>query len=139
MGVTGMADWRAVERDRTLALFRRAWEGAPSAGRAALIEAASRGRVGHRWERGRSACVLALLAAPALRPRETAKAGAYRLFGCEATDDLPVTWDAGGVTLVDLLRSVGVPLEDGGVRRGGRWLARPGAIGRELARAVIRR
>ena len=102
------ADWRAVARERAIAQFRLAWERAPAAGRDALARAAARGRVGHRWEDGTRACVLSLLAAPALRLGETPKAGAYRLFGCEVTDDFPVTWDAGGVTLAELLGAVGV-------------------------------
>ena len=108
--MTGVAvDWRQVARERAVAQFRQAWDGAPPAGRAALVEAAARGRVDHRWESGRRACVLALLVGPALRPHETPKAAAYRLFGCEVTDDFPVTWDAGGVTLAELLAAVGVP------------------------------
>lgn len=101
-------DWREAARERAVSHFRLAWERAPEAGRAALIDAAERGRVDHRWETGRWACVLALLVSPALRVRETPKAAAYRLFGCEVTDDFPVTWDAGGVTLAHLLGSVGV-------------------------------
>ena len=100
-------DWRQQARAQTIAHFRQAWAMAPEAGRAALLEAASRDRVGHRWETGRRACVLALLVGPALRPAEPVKTGAYRLFGCEVTDDLPVTWDAGGITLAELLESVG--------------------------------
>ena len=106
------ADWRQAARERAVEQFRLAWERGPVAGRAALVEAAEDGRVGHRWETGSRACVLALLVAPALRPRETAKAGAYRLFGCEVTDDLPVTWDAGGVTVAELLASVGIAVRE---------------------------
>lgn len=102
--------WREVARDQAIRQFRLAWERAPAAGREALIEAARRGRVGHRWETGARACVLALLVRPALREREPVKAGAYRMFGCEVTDDLPVTWDAGGVTIAELLAAVGVQL-----------------------------
>jgi hypothetical protein len=80
------------------------------AGRSALVDAATDGRVGHRWTTGRGACVLALLVGPSLRTRESARAGAYRLFGCEVVDDLPVTWDGGGVTLAELLGAVGVTL-----------------------------
>ena len=101
-------DWRVAARERAIAQFRLAWERAPAAGRDALLRGAERGRVGHRWEDGTRACVLSLLAAPALRRGETPKAGAYRLFGCEVTDDFPVTWDAGGITLAELLASVGV-------------------------------
>lgn len=103
-------DWRQAARERAAAQFRQAWERAPSGGRAALLDAAARGRVGHRWETGTRACVLALLVRPDLRPAETPKAAAYRLFGCEIADDFPVTWDAGGVTLDELLASVGVPV-----------------------------
>lgn len=101
--------WREVARARACEQFQLAWERAPAAGRAALVEAAARGRVGHRWETGSRACVLALLVRPALRPGESPKAGAYRLFGCEVTEDFPVTWDGHGVQLTDLLASVGVP------------------------------
>ena len=107
-----VADWRQAARERAAEQFRLAWERAPAAGRTALVEAAEAGRVGHRWETGSRACVLALLVMPALRPRETAKAGSYRLFGCEVTDDLPVTWDAGGVKVAELLASVGVTLDE---------------------------
>ena len=120
-------DWRRQARNDAVARFRLAWEQAPAAGREALVEAALRGTVGHRWETGARACVLALLVKPALRPHETAKAGAYRLFGCEVTDELPVTWDAGGVTLADLLASVGVRLPGRAPRRAWCWrlLRRP--------------
>jgi hypothetical protein len=107
------ADWRTVARDRAIAQFRQAWERAPATGREALVEAALRDRIGHKWETGSRACVLALLARPALRPGELPKAGAYRLFGCEVTDDLPATWDGAGVTAAELLASVGVYLPDG--------------------------
>lgn len=102
--------WQERARERAIEQFRLAWGRAPAAGRAELVERARRGKVGHRWETGSRACVLALLVAPALRPRETAKAGAYRLFGCEVTDDFPVTWDGSGVSSLELLASVGVPL-----------------------------
>ena len=105
--VSARGDWRQQTREQAIAHFRQAWAMAPEAGRAALLAAAARGRVGHQWESGRRACVLALLAGPALRSSEPVKAGAYRLFGCEVTDDLPVTWDGGGVTLAELLESVG--------------------------------
>ena len=114
-------DWRQLSRVHAMAHFQLAWERAPAAGREALVDAAQRGRVGHRWETGARACVLALLVKPALRPRETAKAGAYRLFGCEVTDELPVTWDAGGVGLADLLASVGVHLPAHAPRRAWSW------------------
>ena len=110
------SDWREWQRARTIALFRVAWEQSPASGRAALVEAAARDRVGHRWSSGRGACVLALLARPVLRSGESAKAAAYRLFGCEVTDDLPVTWDAGGITLAELLDAVGAPLPKRGPR-----------------------
>jgi hypothetical protein len=61
--------------------------------------------------------VLALLVGPALRPAESPRAGAYRLFGCEVVDDLPATWDGGGITLVELLGAVGVTLP----KRQRRW------------------
>ena len=112
-----MSEWRQQARDDAVALFRLAWEWAPAAGRAGLVDAAMAGRVGHRWETGARACVLALLVKPALRPREPAKAGAYRLFGCEVTDELPATWDGGGVTLADLLAAVGVHLPTPAKRR----------------------
>jgi hypothetical protein len=112
--------WRQEARERAIAQFCLAWERAPEAGREALVEAASRGRVGHRWDRGARACVLALLVRPALRPVESPKAGAYRLFGCDVTDDLPVTWDAGGVTLAELLAGVGVIIGARGFRNGRR-------------------
>ena len=108
--MTLMNEWQAAARNRAIEHFRLAWERAPAGGRAALIEAAERNSVGHRWETGRRACVLALLVRPALRPAEKPKMAAYRLFGCEVTDDFPVTWDAAGVTLADLLASVGVAL-----------------------------
>jgi hypothetical protein len=104
------AGWREAARERAIEQFRLAWSRAPAAGRARLVERALRGDVGHRWETGSRACVLALLVGPALRPRETAKAGAYRLFGCEVTDDFPVTWDAHGVSPAELLAAVGVPV-----------------------------
>ena len=94
-----------------MARFRKAWEMAPREGRQLLIERAERDAVGHHWERGHRACVLALLAQPALRPSEPVKAGAYRLFGCDITDEFPVTWDGQGVTLFDLLASVGVQVQ----------------------------
>ena len=100
-------DWRAHERARAVALFRTAWALAPAEGREALLHAAADRRVGHRWTTGRGACLLALLAGPALRPSEAPRAGAYRLFGCEVVDDLPVTWDGRGVTLEALLTAVG--------------------------------
>jgi hypothetical protein len=114
--------WRGRERARTLALFRTAWELAPPRGREAFVEAALEARVGHRWTTGRGACVLALLAGPALRPGEAARAGAYRLFGCEVVDDLPVTWDGGGVALAELLGAVGVRLPERRQRGGWRLL-----------------
>jgi hypothetical protein len=104
--------WQTRQRMRTVDLFRSAWAMAPPAGRTALVDAAARGRVGHRWTTGRRACVLALLVGPALRPRESPRAGAYRLFGCEVVDDLPVTWDGGGVTLAELLGAVGITLPE---------------------------
>lgn len=115
--------WRDDTRARAVDAFRLAWERAPAAGRAALLEAAARGIVGHRWETGRHACVLALLVAPALKPGESVKAGAYRLFGWEVTEDFPATWDAGGVTLAELLAAVDVRLPEraGGWRAGWRW------------------
>ena len=118
---SGTLDWRQVARERATAHFQVAWQRAPAAGREALVTAAEHGRVGHRWETGARACVLALLVAPALRPRETAKAGAYRLFGCEVTDDLPATWDAGGVTLAEMLASVGVELSPTAPRWARAW------------------
>jgi hypothetical protein len=72
-----------------------------------LLDAAARDGIGHRWDRGARACVLALLVRPALRPAETPKAAAYRLFGCEVTEDFPVTWDAEGISIAELLESVG--------------------------------
>ena len=58
---TAAMDWRGLTRERALALFQTAWERAPAAGREAFVEAARREAVGHRWETGRHACVLALL------------------------------------------------------------------------------
>ena len=110
------ANWRQAARERAVEQFRLAWVRAPAAGRTALLEAAVAGRVGHRWETGSRACVLALVVAPALRPHELARGRAYRLFGCEVTDDLPVTWDAGGVTVAELLASVGVTVRERGTR-----------------------
>lgn len=104
------ATWQERQRARTIALFRSAWAMAPPAGRSALVDAAEAGRVGHRWRTGRGACVLALLVRPALRSGEAPRAGAYRLLGCEVTDDLPATWDGGGVTLTELLGAVGIAL-----------------------------
>ncbi|MFN8556839.1 MAG: hypothetical protein U0531_05630 [Dehalococcoidia bacterium] len=101
--------WRDEARQRAVAQFRAAWTLAPVAGRAAVADAAARGTIGHRWEIGRHACVLALLVGPVLRPGESPKAGAYRLFGCEITEDFPVTWDNAGVTAADLLGSVNAP------------------------------
>lgn len=117
--VTAASDWREEARARAVAQFRRAWDGAPAEGRETLLRAAERGRVEHRWETGRHACVLALLVTPVLRPHESPKAAAYRLFGCEVTDDFPVTWDAGGVTLAELLSAVGVrqPVRGRGLTR----------------------
>ncbi len=100
-------DWRAHERARAVALFCSAWELAPTEGREALLQAAADRRVGHHWTTGRGPCLLALLAGPALRAGEAPRAGAYRLFGCEIVDDLPVTWDGRGVTLEALLAAVG--------------------------------
>jgi hypothetical protein len=100
--------WRTIARNRAIAQFQQAWAQSPAAGRTALIEAAHRDSIGHRWETGERACVLALLVRPALRPGELAKAGAYRMFGCEVTDEFPATWDAAGVTPTQLLASVGV-------------------------------
>src|SRR5262249_8200609 len=105
---TAAIDWRGITRERAVALFQTAWERAPGAGRGAFVDGARREAVGHRWETGRHACVLALLVAPALRPGEKPKAGAYRMFGCDVTDDLPVTWDGLGVTLAELLAAVNV-------------------------------
>ena len=105
-------DWRSAARDRAIAQFRQAWEQAPPTGREALIDAAMRNRIGHKWETGARACVLALLVRPALRPGELAKAGAYRFFGSEVTEDFPATWDAAGVTPAQLLASVGIHLPD---------------------------
>ena len=100
--------WQQCARAEAVAYFRQAWALAPPAGREALVASAERDRVGHHWETGARACVLALLVRPALRPGERPKAGAYRLFGCDVTDDLPVTWDAGGVTLLEMLEAVDV-------------------------------
>jgi hypothetical protein len=102
--------WQQLAREQAQEQFRLAWERAPAAGREAFLEAVRRERVGHRWSTGAGACVLALLVRPALRPAESPKAGAYRMFGCEVTEDLPVTWDAAGVTLTELLAAVGVHL-----------------------------
>ncbi len=110
--------WRDATRARAIEAFRLAWERAPAAGRAALLDAAARDAVGHRWETGRHACVLALLVAPALKPGEPVKSGAYRLFGWEVTEDFPATWDAGGVTLAELLAAVGVRLPQRAGRTG---------------------
>ena len=104
------AAWRAEARERALAHFRLAWERAPEAGRAALLDAVERGGPGHRWETGVRACVLALLVQPALRPGEGVKAGAYRLFGCEVTDEFPATWDARALPATALLAAVGAPI-----------------------------
>jgi hypothetical protein len=117
--------WRNDTRARAIDAFRLAWERAPAAGRAALLDAAARDAVGHRWETGRHACVLALLVMPALKPGEPVKAGAYRLFGWEVTEDFPATWDAGGVTLAELLAAVGVRLP----RRAGRTGLRSRPVG----------
>jgi hypothetical protein len=114
--------WRDAARERAIEQFRLAWGRAPASGRAELVERARKGTVGHRWETGSRACVLALLVTPTLRPRETAKAGAYRLFGCEVTDDFPVTWDAHGVAPDELLAAVGVSV---GPRRRRLPLLRP--------------
>ncbi len=105
-------DWRTVARNRAVTQFQQAWEQAPPAGREALIAAAHDNDIGHRWETGARACVLALLVRPALRPGELPKAGAYRLFGCDVTEDFPATWDAAGVTPAQLLASVGIYLPD---------------------------
>lgn len=105
-----VSDWRAAAREGAITRFRQAWGLAPPAGREALIQAAERNRIGHRWETGRRACVLALLVRPALRPGERPKAGAYRLFGCDVVDDFPATWDGAGVTAPQLLAAVGVHL-----------------------------
>jgi hypothetical protein len=105
-------DWRMVARNRAITQFQQAWGQAPPAGREALIEAALQDRIGHRWETGARACVLALLVRPALHPRELPKAGAYRMFGCEVTEDFPATWDAAGVTPAQLLASVGIHLPE---------------------------
>ncbi|MGD9893325.1 MAG: hypothetical protein AB7R89_27315 [Dehalococcoidia bacterium] len=100
--------WRTMARNRAIVQFQQAWAQAPAAGREALIEATQRDGIGHRWETGERACVLALLVRPALRPGELAKAGAYRMFGCEVTDEFPATWDGAGVTPAQLLAAVGV-------------------------------
>jgi len=112
MSSTIEAAWQRSARERAIEQFRNAWAGAPPAGREALVEAAARGRVGHKWETGRHACVLALLVRPALRPSETPKMAAYRWFGCEVTEDFPPTWDGLGVTLPELLASVGVTVPE---------------------------
>ncbi len=106
--IASASDWRMAARVRAVEHFRLAWERSPALGREALVRAAERGSVGHRWEGATRACVLSLLVSPALRAGESPKAGANRLFGCEVTDDFPVTWDAGGVTLTDLLGAVGI-------------------------------
>jgi hypothetical protein len=131
--------WRERERARTLTLFRAAWDGAPAGGRQALLAAAARDRVGHHWTSGRGACVLALLVQPALRPRESPKAAAYRFFGCEVTDNLPATWDADGVTLAELLESVGAALPAQPNRGGaaGAWRALAGGVQRLATRPSI--
>jgi hypothetical protein len=121
--------WRTIARNRAIAQFQHAWAQSPAAGREALIEAAQRDGIGHKWETGERACVLALLVRPALRPGELAKAGAYRMFGCEVTDEFPATWDAAGVTPAQLLASVGVQPSVSG---------RP-SLSRRLARLMPRR
>jgi hypothetical protein len=105
------ATWQDRARQQAIDEFRIAWERAPAEGRDLLVEAAARSSAGHRWETGSRACVLALLVKPARRPNEQPKAAAYRLFGCEVTDDFPATWDAHGVTLTELLASVGVHID----------------------------
>jgi hypothetical protein len=122
--------WQQAARERAIKHFRVAWDRAPAAGRQALVEAAVRGRIGHRWETGAHACVLALLVRPALREREPVKAGAYRMFGCEVTEDLPVTWDAHGISAAQLLAAVGVDLPERGHRGIMGWLR---ARGRQAA------
>jgi hypothetical protein len=116
------ASWQRSARERAIDQFRLAWERAPAAGRAAFVEAAARDKVGHRWDTGAHACVLALLVTPALRPHEPVKAGAYRMFGCEVTDDLPVTWDAHGISVAELLAAVGVRLPERRHRGISGWL-----------------
>ncbi len=73
--------------------------------------------------------MLALLVTPALKPGESVKAGAYRLFGWEVTEDFPATWDAGGVTLAELLAAVGVHLPDRAEGRRVGWLRRLATAG----------
>ena len=121
--------WRTMARNRAIAQFQHAWAQSPAAGREALIEAAQRDGIGHKWETGERACVLALLVRPALRPGELPKAGAYRMFGCEVTDEFPATWDAAGVTPAQLLASVGVQAPASG---------RP-SLAQRLARILPRR
>ena len=123
-----MTPWQQLARERAIQQFRVAWERAPVAGRQALVEAADRDRVGHRWETGTHACVLALLVRPALREREPVKAGAYRMFGCEVTEDLPVTWDAHGISAAELLAGVGVDLPARGRRGIAGWLRARGKL-----------
>lgn len=101
------AEWRARAREQALGQFRQAWDAAPAAGRQALLDAAAAGRVGHRWETGARACVLALLVRPLTRTGESPKTASYRFFGSEVTEDFPVTWDASGVTLDELLTAAG--------------------------------
>lgn len=117
--------WREITRRHAIDQFRQAWERAPAAGRDALIEAVAAGGAGHRWENGSRACVLALLVGPLLRPGESPRAGAYRMFGCQVTDDFPVTWDAHGVSAAELLASVGIAPP----RRSRRWFS-PRLFGR---------
>ena len=105
--------WQDRAREHALRQFRDAWAAAPGAGRQALLDAVTSGRVGHRWETGSRACVLALLVGPLVRPRESPKTAAYRFFGSEVTEDFPVTWDASGVTVSDLLAAVGVSVPVG--------------------------
>lgn len=128
--------WQQVARERAVELFRVAWDRAPAAGRQALVEAADRGRIGHRWETGAHACVLALLVRPALREREAVKAGAYRMFGCEVTEDLPVTWDAHGISAAELLAAVGVDLPKRGCGGVAGWLRARGRQADAAAGAV---
>ncbi|MGH2587157.1 MAG: hypothetical protein ACRDJE_19765 [Dehalococcoidia bacterium] len=109
---TAVVGWQQRAREQAQEQFRLAWERAPASGREAFLEAVRRERVGHRWSTGAGACVLALLVRPALRPAESPKAVAYRMFGCEVTDDFPATWDAAGVTLTELLAAVGVRLPE---------------------------
>jgi hypothetical protein len=108
----GAVPWQTIARNRAVEQFGWAWRQAPPAGRQALVEAAIKDRIGHRWETGTRACVLALLVAPVLRPGEKPKAGAYRMFGSVVTDDFPATWDASGVTRAELLASVGIHLPE---------------------------